>query len=823
MSLARPFPWVAVALATYGLSASLGAATPTAPAAATAANPAAHNFSYPQRREVNGYVVTVNAPQIRSWPNFETFTGLVAIEVAPPGKPARYVTASITGKTTVDLAQRLVHVVEPKVLDVVAKDAIGPEYTDVVRRNVPMSKLDVPLDLFLASLEEKVLSSPPPAGFNTSPPKIVVRDEPTFLIFVNGDPVPSEVPGAGGLQVIVNANWPIFHDAAGDGAYYLLDRDRWLTSKHMNLERTWKAAESLPAGFSKLPAGPEFDAARKAVPLQKSARPVPKLLYVEEPTELIIITGKPDLYAIAGTDGLEWVSNTDSPLFRLGKDWYFLVAGRWFTTQALDHGPWHYVEKLPDAFAKIPASHQRAAVRASVPGTVESRMAALEALLPTKTSASRTGTPPVTITYAGEPKFELIPGTEVARAVNTGYDVLRYLNRYYLCYAGTWYAADLPKGPWLVTASVPAAIYAIPPSSPSYHVTQVKVASSTPTTVVFTYPPAYSSNVYVAYGVPYYGTGWYYPPYVYGPVYYPYAGTYGHGTVYNPATGAYASRSVYYGPYGGASYTQGYNPATGRYGYMETAWDGDEWGSYSQTYNPRTGVGTETSRYYNEDKNTSQMERTVAKDGEAVTTNRSTDWDNGTSTVNRSTTNGGSSEATRSVSNGTVSSQGTATTGSGETYSYSGEQTRSGGTSTATAADGTSATATTQRNDGRSASSIEGSNGGQGASVSGQGAGRTTVGQTESGDVYAGHDGNVYKKSDDGWQSYDNGSWSSVQKPAAASGSTAARGSTTGAASATHDFSQLERDFSSRQRGTQQFEQRSGAGQRGSGGSRRTR
>ncbi|HMB59468.1 MAG TPA: hypothetical protein VKN35_06135, partial [Xanthomonadales bacterium] len=34
-----------------------------------------------------------------------------------------------------------------------------------------------------------------------------------------------------------------------------------------------------------------------------------------------------------------------------------------------------------------------------------------------------------------------------------------------------------------------------------------------------------------------------------------------------------------------------------------------------------------------------------------------------------------------------------------------------------------------------------------------------------SDNVYAGADGNVYKKTDDGWEKYDSGSWNPVDKP----------------------------------------------------------
>jgi hypothetical protein len=183
-------------------------------------------------------------------------------------------------------------------------------------------------------------------------------------------------------------------------------------------------------------------------------------------------------------------------------------------------------------------------------------MAALEAAVPRKIRVSKGSPPAVDVTYAGDPKFETIPGTQVARAVNSGFDVFLYQNRFYLCYAAGWYVGDSPTGPWAATADVPSAIYAIPPDSPSYAVTDVKVTDSSDDEIEYSSTDAYEAGVFLAYGVAYYGTGWYYPPYIYGPFYYPYWGSYGHGSWYNPTTGRYGSRSVWYGPYGGYSFTR---------------------------------------------------------------------------------------------------------------------------------------------------------------------------------------------------------------------------------------------------------------------------
>ena len=544
---------------------------PTSSATARADEVPVPAGTFPKKRSVDGYAFLIHAPQIRSWPAFERFTASMAFALSAPGatQPA-YGTATVTGGTVVDMTTRIVTVQAPEVQSVKFMDPVPAEYEGVVKRVVTRDVLEVPVDLFVSHLADDVLAGDLPAGFNTAPPPIIVRSKPTLLLFVNGKPVPAPVAESG-LEVIVNANWPTFRDASGDGSYYLLARDQWLASSR--LETGWRAATALPDGFSKLPADLEFSAVRQALPLKLPTRDVPDVLFAKRPAELIVTEGAPALEAIAGTDGLQWVRNTESPLFKLGPDWYFLVAGRWFRTADLQAGPWTLVSKLPEAFSAIPTDHPRSAARASVPGTVEARMAALEASIPTKTKVAAGSAPKIEVTYAGEPKFEAIPGSQVARAANSAYDILRYQNRFYLCYAAAWYVSDSPTGPWRATGDVPAAIYSIPPSSPSYAVTDVKVTSTSDDEVEYSSTAAYATGIFVGFGIAYWGTGWYYPPYIYGPYYYPYWGSYGHGSWYNPATGGYGSRSVWLGPYGGYSYTQGYNPTTGRYGYVETAWE----------------------------------------------------------------------------------------------------------------------------------------------------------------------------------------------------------------------------------------------------------
>jgi len=813
--------------------------------AATLAPPsgdATHVAVFPQQRTVGDYTLTLQAPQVRSWTGFKQFTSTIPFALTSSGQTVEhYGTATVAGDTVVDMDQRVVTIQSPRVTDVTFATPVPAEYTSAVMNVASRKSLEVRLDLFLAYLAEDVLAEPPPAGFSTAAPPIVLRSTRAVLLFVNGAPVPSAIPGTG-LAIIVNANWPVFARASA-GEYYLLARDRWLTSR--KLEHGWKTTTSLPANFNNLPANGEYAEVRKAVLAPTPKSPAPEVVFATQPTELIVTDGEPVLEAIPGTAGLQWVTNTESPLFKLESSWYFLVAGRWFTTADPDKGSWTYVKDLPTAFSAIPDDHPRSAVRASVPGTVEARMAVLEASVPRTTRIRAGSAPPIDVSYAGDPKFEAIPGTQVARAVNTGYDVLLYQNLFYLCYAAAWYVADSPLGPWVATAEVPAAIYSIPADSPSYAVTDVEVIETLDEEIEYSYTDAYEDGLYVAWGVAYYGTGWYYPPYIYGPIYYPYWGSYGHGSWYNPATGGYGSRSVWYGPYGGYSYTRGYNPRTGRYGHFETAWDSDEWTSVGETYNPRTGIGTQTERYYDEDTNRLETDRRVERGDEWVESERTTDVGDRTTTVERETSQGASSDVQRSRESGTVSTERTVTSREGDTYTMSGEQSLGHGSSTITGAGG-SVTTNTVRNDGRSATVMEGSGGGQAISVSGEGPGRTTIGQSGSGDVYAGYGGNIYKKTDQGWQRYDSGQWKPAEgsayvpnqrppappKPASVTPAAPAPVPAAPAPSSSErttqqqrqrelgERQQLDRDYEARHRGDRQFERRSS---RGGGGRSRGR
>src|SRR5262249_29149921 len=195
-----------------------------------------------------------------------------------------------------------------------------------------------------------------------------------------------------------------------------------------------------------------------------------------KPAELILLNGAPNYLTVNGT-GLLWVSNTDVDLFRLGKAGavYFLVSGRWFSAPDFT-GPWTFATPtLPEDFKKIPPSHERSGVLASVPGTDQAIEAVLLAQIPQTARVARKEIKAPEVQFQGEPQFQPIEQTKVARAANTDKDIIKVGDSYYMCYQGVWFVGKSPSGPWEAASSVPQEIYQIPASSPAHNVTNVVI------------------------------------------------------------------------------------------------------------------------------------------------------------------------------------------------------------------------------------------------------------------------------------------------------------------------------------------------------------
>ena len=548
----------------------------------------------------SGIKVTFYEPQISSWKNHDHLSSWMAVSITGSDfTSTRYGVIQLEADTTVNFSRRSVHLYNMDIGEVLFPDLQGKKLKELIALvKARLLEIDKPvsLDLMLASIADS--ESVKSTEVNTQAPGIYYSVKPTVLLLIDGKPQVSPIKGADNVSFVVNTNWDLYQEKSTN-SYYLLYGDRWFSTSDLN--SPFSATDTVPVQLRSLPKDGNWKQTLDSLPATPWDDLIPpRVLLSLEPAELIVTDGEPSLEMISDT-GLSYVKNTANDLFKYGETWYFLVAGRWFSTKDLS-GTWTYATSvLPKSFANIPSDHLKAHVLSSVPGTIQAQLAITKSQIPVKARIKRSAR--VDVTYAGEPKFETISGTKLTYAVNSSYDIVEYKYNYFLCYEGVWFQASSAKGAFQVASAIPSEVYAIPSSHPLYHVTFVTVYEADQKTVTTGYTSGYHHH-YVYDGTLVWGTGWYYPPYYYYDGYYPYyyyyPYTYGVAAGYNPTTGTYTRRAEAYGPYGGYGRAAAYNENTGTFARSAYAWDSDQGYGVGQAYNPRTGTALVTQQGYDD-------------------------------------------------------------------------------------------------------------------------------------------------------------------------------------------------------------------------------
>ena len=430
-----------------------------------------------------------------------------------------------------------------------SKDSGEQRFTQIVEAAIPKTGFLISRERLSASLASAELEQKSLANLKTDPPKIVFNNTPAVLLLYDGEPRFSPVENSD-YERVLNTPFVVVRNTKTKKCY-LSSGQLWYEAK--NPLGPWATTQSPPADLVKMMPKPDADTPAPKMP--------PAIVVATEPTELIATDGKPNWTSLTGGK-LLYVQNTETPWLRelSTGDMYVLLSGRWYRSRS-ETGPWTFVraDKLPASFKDIPPASDIGGLRTWVAGTEEAEEALLDAQIP-QTAAIKRDEAKLDVQYDGEPKFEKISGTKVSYAVNTGAQVLKIDDRYYAVDDGVWFTSASAKGPWTVADSVPEdEIQKIPPSSPVYNTTYVHVYHSTPQVVYVGYYPGYLWS-FPYYGVPVYGTGWYYPPY-WGHYYYPRPVTYGFHVGYNPWTGWSYGMSWSNGFFSfGVSWSGGYGP-----------------------------------------------------------------------------------------------------------------------------------------------------------------------------------------------------------------------------------------------------------------------
>lgn len=728
-------------------------------------------------------------PQLESFKG-DKLTGRAAVSVTKKGESEPVFGAVwLEAKVQTDRNSRMVALESVKVTNARFPNA-DPEKIKklgaILEREIPKWDLTISLDRLLTMLDLVEKEKAATGDINTKPPRIIFVTHPAVLITLDGDPELRKIEDSKLMRVV---NTPVFMVMdPSNKTYYLQGGTEWFSAD--DVLGPWKDVASPPATVAAEAAKASAKGQQGPSELEKEASRAPQIIATTVPAELIVSEGEPKYTPIQDT-GLLYMSNTVSDVFLEiePQRYYLLLSGRWFVAASLD-GPWAYVdsEKLPTDFTKIPVGSDKGRVLASVAGTKEAQEAVLDTYIPQTAPIKRDAT--IDVTYDGKPKFKKIEGTKMQYAVNTGDSVIRVDKLYYCCHNAVWYVANDPLGPWAVSTSVPKEIYTIPPESPVYNVKYVYVYDTTPDVVYVGYTPGYvGTYVYgttVVYGTGYVYNGWYGHAH-----YYPYPVTYGYAVAYSP----YAGWAV---------------PTA----FAAGVWAGSRWGGWYGGYR----------RYGDIDVNRS------------ITTPRGTwsgsteiDWDGGDLDIDRSGTFTPNENvydrqeeirANRDERKG--DREGKREEGKGDREARKGD--REAGDRSRPERTGDRA-ATDRRTDRPAADRQRPETRGD------------TKPQREN-NVFADRDGNVYRKTDKGWQQRDQNRWSdtgrsrsdvSSRSSAGRSSSDVSSRSSAGRSSFDRSSSDLNRHSQARQRGSQRTSNyqrsRSGGGSRGgmqrSGGGRR--
>jgi hypothetical protein len=525
----------------------------------------------------------------------------------------------------------------------------------------------------------------------------------------------------------------------------------------------------------------------------------PKIFVGYRPSILLSVDGEPALSEVPNTN-LKYVVNTQWPLFfdSENSSYYIPVGQQWLTAASLD-GQWSPTKKLPRDMTKVPQDKQWSALKKIIPPPAKSG-----GVVPAVFYSDK---PAEVILFDGQPVYAQIPDTQLTYATNTNSVVFVFTptQQFYYLTAGRWFSAMDLQGPWTyATSDLPADFAKISPGSPASAILasvpgtdeakDAVLLAQVPTTMTVK-PAEAQAKVKVEYGgdpkfEPIKGTSmayatntrdkvikvgdvyylclqgvWFMSPNPQGPwttatsvpqeiytippsspvynvtyvtqttnpdgtVQASYTAGYLGAFVLGAATGAIiANGSGYWWPpttyrgyypyaatYGGAYYGAAhYNSATGAYGWSQTAYGPYGSATRGAAYNPYTGTAARGATV-----STPYGSRSAAQAYNPYT---------------------GTYAQTRQGSSPTAQ-WGSSYVSRGNQSAYAQHYSTAKGT----------------------VGSVQTSQGGKAVGAS-TAWGNTAAGKTASGNMYAGHDGNAYKNTGNGWQKYDNGSWNSVDKP----------------------------------------------------------
>lgn len=355
------------------------AQTPRTAAASTTAPQASPTQSWPRTVADAAEDITIYQPQIESWRG-DILEARSAVSIQRPGSQAPTLGVIwMKARTSVDKESDLVSLdgIELTRANFPSDTANSNAYLTTLREHVPGGLRTISLSRLQASLAVSEAETDQTQAVRNEPPKIVYNETPALLVLIDGKPQLRQVAGSKLLRVINTPALILFDEAAG--VYYLRALKTWWNAKAP--EGPWAVAPQPPASLAGAlkAAGTQvnlMDTPPVDIEAAVAGGAIPTLHVSLGPAELIQTAGHPEYLPIPDTQ-LLYIKNTSSHVVIdvASQENYVLISGRWFSSKSLSNGPWSFVagDKLPADFAKIPDSHPKGAVLASVSGTVQAQ------------------------------------------------------------------------------------------------------------------------------------------------------------------------------------------------------------------------------------------------------------------------------------------------------------------------------------------------------------------------------------------------------------------------------------------------------------------
>ncbi len=185
----------------------------------------------------------------------------------------------------------------------------------------------------------------------------------------------------------------------------------------------------------------------------------PPIYYSDKPAILVFFLGRPKFGRIQGTN-LLFATNTNWDVFmETGTSRYYLRDDdTWLTTGDVLKGPWTPAATLPADLAKLPKDENWEDVLKNLPG----KPAKVAPVVLTTT------VPAELVVTEGKPELVPIPGTKLFDVKNSGSDLFFHGGDscYYLLAEGRWFRTKELTGPWsAASGDLPADFRDIAPDS----------------------------------------------------------------------------------------------------------------------------------------------------------------------------------------------------------------------------------------------------------------------------------------------------------------------------------------------------------------------